>query len=305
MNSCEDIHVVYLIEDQGSPYIGITITRRFENRKASHCHSGRFSDDFTMTVIYSSKDRDHIEDMEEEFIRIYDSYHNGLNLTESGKGWGHKSKKFTTLGFRFSEESKARMSESRKKAIREGRATVPVCPTHILQEVGSRSKGSCRFQKVTKDLAIEIIKTYINRPHLGDGFYDKHYAKANNIFMSYKAAFLSQKAIEYGVRERAIGEILEMKSYRQETNPNRNNNHKMDFYKAEKIRNEFNERVPLDGVSYSSQKSWYSSYERAFSAAYSDYFGVSNVTIYNIIKKSKEGKYSSCWIEAESQKHPD
>lgn len=305
MNYYNDIHVVYLIEDQGIPYIGMTSIRRFNSRKSSHHHSGRFSDGFTMTPIYSSKDRNHIEDMEEEFIKMYDSYHNGLNLTESGKGWGHNSRKFTTHGFSFSEESKAKMSESRKKAIREGRAKAPVCPTHILQEVGRRSKGSVRFNKVTEDLAIEIIRTYISRPRLKDGFYDVHYAKTNNIFMSYKSAFFHKKAKEYEVRESAIREILEMTTYRQEKNINRHNRHKMDFHKAETIRYEYETRISLDGVSISSQKSWYSSYERAFSAAYSDYFGVSNVTIYNIIVKSKKGKYASCWRKAESEKHSD
>lgn len=304
MNSCDDIHVVYLIEDQGNPYIGITIARRFDDRKASHLHSGRFSKSFTMTQIYSSRDRSHIEDMEEEFIKIYDSFREGLNLTESGKGWGHNSRNFTTLGFSFSEESRAKMSKSRKKAIKEGRVTVPICPTHILQEVGRKSKGSTRFQKVTKELAVAIIKTYISRPRLEDGFYDKQQAKENNIFMSYKAAFFYKKANEYGVRESAIREIIEMKSYRQESNINRNTHHKMDFNKATKIRCEYESQVPLDDVLLSSQKSWYSSYERAFAAAYSDYFGVSNVTIYNIIK-NKTGKYQTCWVEAESEKHPD
>lgn len=56
---------------------------------------------------------DECMEKEESYINRYDTFHKGLNLTDKGKGRS-ETNKFSTFGYRFSEESKRKMSESQK-----------------------------------------------------------------------------------------------------------------------------------------------------------------------------------------------
>jgi hypothetical protein len=87
-----------------------------------HRRSDRFeNDDFSIEILESSDDRSYIERREEHYISHFNTFENGLNESRGGKGWGHNDPKFTTRGFRFSEESKLKMSSSAKqRAAREG-----------------------------------------------------------------------------------------------------------------------------------------------------------------------------------------
>lgn len=88
------------------------------------CHriSERFyDDDFNIKILAESPDRSEIEDLEEYYIKYYDTYNNGLNNSEGGKGYGHNDPKFTTLGYKFTDEQRRKMSEAgKKRALREG-----------------------------------------------------------------------------------------------------------------------------------------------------------------------------------------
>ena len=87
-----------------------------------HKRSKRFRGiGFDYEILEESTDRSYIEKQEEYWIQKLDTYNNGLNESPSGKGWGHNSPNFSTLGFVFSDESRKKMSESAKKrAIKEG-----------------------------------------------------------------------------------------------------------------------------------------------------------------------------------------
>lgn len=99
-------------------YIGITIDRRLKQRLGDHRRSNNFkNDDFTYTIIESSKDRSYIENREEYWIKYYDSFNNGLNGSYSGKGYGHNSSNFTTLGYKFTDEQRKNMSISARKRV--------------------------------------------------------------------------------------------------------------------------------------------------------------------------------------------
>ena len=88
------------------------------------CHriSDRFlNDDFDITILEESESRKYIEDREEYYIKKYDSFENGLNETLEGKGHNHGSEKFTTLGYKFSDEQRRNMSiAAKERAEREG-----------------------------------------------------------------------------------------------------------------------------------------------------------------------------------------
>lgn len=87
-----------------------------------HKRSKRFRGiGFDYEILEESNDRSYIEKQEEYWIQKLDTYNNGLNESPSGKGWGHNSPNFTTLGFIYSDESRKKMSESAKKrAKKEG-----------------------------------------------------------------------------------------------------------------------------------------------------------------------------------------
>lgn len=112
--------VVYkLTREDGLEYIGIA--KNFKNRLIQHKnHSDLFKDlkikkyEFLFEGTYQE-----CYDLEEHFIAKYDTFNNGLNKTKHGKGYSN-TPKFTTLGKVFSEESKQKMSEARKRFFENG-----------------------------------------------------------------------------------------------------------------------------------------------------------------------------------------
>ena len=110
-------YLIYkLTRDDGKVYIGTTDTGRLKNRMYQHRTTERFREHtFEMEILKQSPDIA-VLDEEEKYITHYNSLvPNGLNLTWSGKGSGHNSPHFSTRGYKFSEESRQKMSESAKK----------------------------------------------------------------------------------------------------------------------------------------------------------------------------------------------
>ena len=111
----QDTHLVYLLtrDSDGQQYVGITIKRRLKQRLNSHRRSERFiGDGFQYEFLFESSDRLLVEQKETEFVQRYDTFANGLNDSPTGKGYGHCSPNFTTLGFAFTPESREKMSIS-------------------------------------------------------------------------------------------------------------------------------------------------------------------------------------------------
>ena len=87
-----------------------------KQRMGDHKRSIRFKDDdFTIEILETSYDRSFIEKRESEIIKELDTFNNGLNESESGKGYGHNSNNFTTLGYIYTEEQRKNMSIAAKK----------------------------------------------------------------------------------------------------------------------------------------------------------------------------------------------
>ena len=81
-----------------------------------HKRSNRFkNDEFDVTVLEESVDRNYIEQREEYWIEKLDTWKNGLNESSSGKGYGHNSPNFTTLGYKFTDVQREKMSKSAKQ----------------------------------------------------------------------------------------------------------------------------------------------------------------------------------------------
>ena len=104
--------IVYkLIREDNQIYIGITVN--FKARLSAHKKSKRFSElkIKEYEILYECDTYEEAEILEEEMIKKYNSFYNGLNESINGKG-NHLSKKFNTLGFKFSEDSKQKMKDN-------------------------------------------------------------------------------------------------------------------------------------------------------------------------------------------------
>lgn len=104
-----------LTRSDGLEYIGIT--KNLRKRLNAHKNSRRFRDRSIVSceVLFEGT-YEECDLLEESYIEKHGTYKNGLNMTSKGKGKGkNEDCKFNTLGYKFSEESRKRMSESSKK----------------------------------------------------------------------------------------------------------------------------------------------------------------------------------------------
>ena len=134
-----------------------------------HKRSKRFRDiGFDYEILEESIDRSYIEKQEEHWIQKLDTYNNGLNESPSGKGWGHNSSNFTTLGFTFSDESRKKMSESAKKrAVKEGFEVRSQRsrdnyknPEYLAKQIKAKKGKRLRPPKISDELVIQMRSHY-------------------------------------------------------------------------------------------------------------------------------------------------
>ena len=95
-------------------YIGTTLLKRFKIRMREHRKSVRFANSaFIYEILIETSSEQDLYILEKEYIEKFDTYNNGLNLTPTGAGL-NDGVKFTTLGFKFSKESREKMSKAKK-----------------------------------------------------------------------------------------------------------------------------------------------------------------------------------------------
>lgn len=111
-------YIYKITRSDGKEYIGTTDSVCIKNRMCRHRTSARFLGyEFDYEILRSS-DNASVFELEGELIRQHNTLHpNGLNVSIDGKG-NHLAPAFTTRGFKFSPESRRKMSMSAKKRIR-------------------------------------------------------------------------------------------------------------------------------------------------------------------------------------------
>lgn len=103
-------YVYKITRMDGQEYIGIT--SYLKRRMAYHEKSERFNEGiFYIEILNICDTYEQAGALEEKYIREYDTFYNGLNNTINGKG-NHVSLKFTTFGYKYSEESRQKMKDS-------------------------------------------------------------------------------------------------------------------------------------------------------------------------------------------------
>lgn len=134
-----------------------------------HKRSKRFKEDsFDIKILEEDSSRDYIEQREEYWIKELDTFKNGLNESWSGKGCGHRSPNFTTLGYVFSEESRKKMSTSAKKRAKEEGFEVRSQrskdnfknPEYVAKQVAAKKGKRLRPPKLSDEQVVEIRDFY-------------------------------------------------------------------------------------------------------------------------------------------------
>lgn len=208
------MYVVYKItRDDGQQYIGTTYKDGISKRMKAHSKTNRFEDRmFVYHILEESDDFDCIGDAEEHYIELYDTYYNGLNESINGKG-NHLCHDFTTKDFKFSEESRKRMSESAKKRVE--RDGVPFRGCNHTDEQRERwseqRKGVLPPNtKLDKSTVTQIISIFVSNPFIeGVGETMKNGRK-----MSYVRAFSLKYGKEYNVTPQQMERIIKGKVWK-------------------------------------------------------------------------------------------
>lgn len=196
--------VVYKItRSDDQEYVGIAAN--FKNRLASHKLSDRFSIGISKyEILYEGKYVD-CWNKEEEYITIHDTFYNGLNRTKSGKGGNPKP----MLGFKFSEESKCKMSESKKNYV----------PWNLgkkysfSEDVRQRRKGKMCSSKLTKEQVLTIRNQYENRVDVDEYNALENKIAKNGIPITYEIFFTNKHASKYGLTTTGFKNILRRKAW--------------------------------------------------------------------------------------------
>lgn len=267
----ECVYSIYKLTDTNDElYIGYT--SKVENRLRSH-KSKR--DVKSFDIIYQSKDKEHILDMEETFISEYDSYNNGLNKTKNGKGiFGVR---YDTSGFKFSKESKQLMSRKAKERIKRlGSPTQGIGHSKKTKKLFSKQRnGIVLFNKLQPIDIVYIKKLYKLKPELNLDSKESLYKKRSG-------AFCKLFSKQYNVSTTIIHSIINHKSYNF---PNIRSTAKLTYGDAEDIREEYRTIDLSELLDIKKQRP----YNKVFAEVYSKKYNVVPLTILNIITEKTFG----------------
>lgn len=217
MKPCKpEKHVVYLLKRKSDSklYVGITILRRIKTRMADHRRSKRFyQDDFEVTILEESDDRNKIEQLEEYYIKKYDTHCTGLNCSPSGKGCGHNSPRFTTLGYIYSPQSRKKMSIKAKARAKRDHDKMSERsrqlwndPEYRKRQEGKREGKRLRPPKLTDDQVKEIRKLFAEMK--GQIENDIRPINETRIKMGYSPATPEREFAKRYCRQYAVSETL-------------------------------------------------------------------------------------------------
>jgi GIY-YIG catalytic domain len=208
--------VIYkLTREDNLEYIGIT--NELRKRISSHKRSKRFFElKIINTTILFEGSYDECDSLEESYICLYDTFRNGLNMTCRGKGKNETSK-FNTLGYKFSEASRLKMSISGKN--RKNRLTGYKHNDSTKNKWRELRKGKI-WGPVKVDKSIVLKEWYDFAPSLSDMEYlisktnnkngEQHFNNGRKFtYLAGKLVLFKHiKSVEYNVTKEAIKRII-------------------------------------------------------------------------------------------------
>lgn len=211
---------IYLIErEDGLKYVGQTVDIR--KRLHSHSTSKRF-EKFkikSFDVIDTASTKEEAYDKEKLWIKYYDTFNNGLNMTDTG-GYGHKghSLKFSTTGISYTKNTKwynnghtnIRAFEGDQPGGFElGRIKHQWTYNHTEEYKKKKSvdsKGKVFSRKISEEIIRELLSAYKLRPALDN--VGERVGITKSMVLSYERAFSNFYAEKFGISANRIFGIL-------------------------------------------------------------------------------------------------
>jgi hypothetical protein len=196
--------VVYKIKrSDGLQYIGKTNTNRLKKRMYDHGRSERFKNyAFNYEILFETEDHDLVKLKEKYFIEIYDTYHSGLNRSIDGSG-NHNAPNFTTLGIKFSEETKEKI---RKKAIGNQRTKGLRHSEETKKRWSELRKGKVWSKKIDESIVRDLMVEFKNTP------IQETTISKNGKPLSHLRNFCNKNAEKYKMSSANIKKILSGKT---------------------------------------------------------------------------------------------
>jgi len=152
---------------------------------------------FEYEILVSGETKD-IWDAESKYVEEYDTFFNGLNETISGKG-NHRSERFTTYGYRFSEESRKKMSAAKVGYIPWNKGLRGKYKLSISR------RGKIHSFKLKTDDYADIRRTFETRPDLPIPW---DVRVGNGKILTYERAFCKVYASKYKITPTMMYKIL-------------------------------------------------------------------------------------------------
>lgn len=205
-------YLVYVItREDGKRYVGTTNTNRLKKRMYEHSRSARFRKfPWEYKIVFQTQTIDKCLAEEERLITALDTYHNGLNESENGRGKNHCTS-FTTLGYKFSEVSRQKMSNTRLLLFKEGH----IKPyRHTFTEKQRKQASDSRIgkqhsTKLTEKQVIEILELFDSKPPLEQA----GKKQGNGRITSYEWAFSVEYGSQYKVTPACMLKIIKGKTW--------------------------------------------------------------------------------------------
>lgn len=198
-----EYYVVYkIVRDDLKSYIGMTKKSRLITRMREHKRNKKFKNHvFSYSILHDNLLYESACELEEKEISNHNSYFNGLNETKNGKG-NHKSKKFTTYGYKHTKESKLKMSKAQKK--RKNRRKGYRLSEETKHKISKKLKGRKITTKLTVKQIKEIKTLYNSKPKIaGVGIVQR-----NGKELSYNHAFAKKYHKNYGITDTGLRKII-------------------------------------------------------------------------------------------------
>lgn len=196
--------VVYKItRSDGLEYIGKTSYSRLHKRMYDHSRSKRFKNyNFNYDILFECESHDIVLEKEKIFIEKYNTFYGGLNNSIDGSG-NHLSSSFTTLGLKFSEETKNKI---RKKAMGNKRSKGFRHSNETKQKLSELRKGKVWSRKFKEHeiraLMIEFKETPIKEERISK----------NGRRLSHLQIFCNENSEKYNMSSANMKKILSGKT---------------------------------------------------------------------------------------------
>lgn len=202
-------HIIYLLtREDGLRYVGSTTKSRFQKRLNEHrCHPRFNNRGFAFKILEDNiKTEEERFALEKKYIKEFNTYKDGLNSTPDGTGRS-RSNKFTTLGYKHTKKTKAKISKKLKGKPAWNKGRSGYFTKETLEAMSAKRTGVRTYQKLSAEVVRDIRNKFKEFKHTPT-------VQKNGRFLSKESAFSKEEATKYNVSEACIRQIVTNKTWK-------------------------------------------------------------------------------------------